>query len=185
MVLSQRQRDELNRAIAEYLRSNGYEEAYSTFKKEAELDMQSALCSRLATLEFPDTLRSSTPAAAAAAAVAATVVAAAPALAPDDVPGSTSTPSWSRVVKGQKKFSLPLYDTFGPGENDVTLANFFSPLANLPSKPVSPSSVRSVARTRKRSLPLSGSSPSDYKRSTNDPVSLPCGPYGVLRWCLL
>ncbi|XP_070838929.1 lissencephaly-1 homolog B isoform X2 [Chaetodon trifascialis] len=39
MVLSQRQRDELNRAIADYLRSNGYEEAYSTFKKEAELDM--------------------------------------------------------------------------------------------------------------------------------------------------
>lgn len=27
-----------NRAIADYLRSNGYEEAYSTFKKEAELD---------------------------------------------------------------------------------------------------------------------------------------------------
>ncbi|KAG7269409.1 hypothetical protein CRUP_015447, partial [Coryphaenoides rupestris] len=39
MVLSQRQRDELNRAIADYLRSNGYEEAYSTFKKEAEVDM--------------------------------------------------------------------------------------------------------------------------------------------------
>lgn len=28
-----------NRAIADYLRSNGYEEAYSVFKKEAELDM--------------------------------------------------------------------------------------------------------------------------------------------------
>lgn len=28
-----------NRAIADYLRSNGYEEAYSTFKKEAVLDM--------------------------------------------------------------------------------------------------------------------------------------------------
>jgi len=28
-----------NRAIADYLRSNGYEEAYSTFKKEVELDM--------------------------------------------------------------------------------------------------------------------------------------------------
>jgi len=28
-----------NRAIADYLRSNGYEEAYSTFKKEAEVDM--------------------------------------------------------------------------------------------------------------------------------------------------
>uniref|UniRef100_A0A2K5YVA5 PAC1-like LisH-like dimerisation domain-containing protein n=1 Tax=Mandrillus leucophaeus TaxID=9568 RepID=A0A2K5YVA5_MANLE len=35
MVLSQRQRDELNRAIADYLRPNGYEEAYSVFKKEA------------------------------------------------------------------------------------------------------------------------------------------------------
>lgn len=30
-----------NRAIADYLRSNGYEEAYSTFKKEAELDVVS------------------------------------------------------------------------------------------------------------------------------------------------
>ena len=28
-----------NRAIVDYLRSNGYEEAYSVFKKEAELDM--------------------------------------------------------------------------------------------------------------------------------------------------
>lgn len=28
-----------NRAIADYLRSNGYEEAYSVFKKEAELDV--------------------------------------------------------------------------------------------------------------------------------------------------
>ncbi|KAL6471149.1 hypothetical protein MHYP_G00197990 [Metynnis hypsauchen] len=43
MVLSQRQRDELNRAIADYLRSNGYEEAYSVFKKEAELDMNEEL----------------------------------------------------------------------------------------------------------------------------------------------
>lgn len=32
-----------NRAIADYLRSNGYEEAYSTFKKEAELDNVSRL----------------------------------------------------------------------------------------------------------------------------------------------
>lgn len=32
-----------NRAIADYLRSNGYEEAYSTFKKEAELDNVSIL----------------------------------------------------------------------------------------------------------------------------------------------
>lgn len=30
-----------NRAIADYLRSNGFEEAYSVFKKEAELDMVS------------------------------------------------------------------------------------------------------------------------------------------------
>lgn len=30
-----------NRAIADYLRSNGYEEAYSVFKKEAELDVVS------------------------------------------------------------------------------------------------------------------------------------------------
>ncbi|KAG8002044.1 Lissencephaly-1-like protein, partial [Nibea albiflora] len=36
-----------NRAIADYLRSNGYEEAYSTFKKEAELDNVMELESKL------------------------------------------------------------------------------------------------------------------------------------------
>ncbi|KAG2458892.1 LIS1 protein, partial [Polypterus senegalus] len=36
-----------NRAIADYLRSNGYEEAYSVFKKEAELDMVMELESKL------------------------------------------------------------------------------------------------------------------------------------------
>ncbi|CDQ59041.1 unnamed protein product [Oncorhynchus mykiss] len=50
MVLSQRQRDELNRAIADYLRSNGYEEAYSTFKKEAELDVNEELDKKYAGL---------------------------------------------------------------------------------------------------------------------------------------
>ncbi|XP_028275052.1 lissencephaly-1 homolog [Parambassis ranga] len=50
MVLSQRQRDELNRAIADYLRSNGYEEAYSTFKKEAELDNNEELDKKYAGL---------------------------------------------------------------------------------------------------------------------------------------
>uniref|UniRef100_A0AAZ3SCN0 Lissencephaly-1 homolog n=1 Tax=Oncorhynchus tshawytscha TaxID=74940 RepID=A0AAZ3SCN0_ONCTS len=50
MVLSQRQRDELNRAIGDYLRSNGYEEAYSTFKKEAELDMNEELDKKYAGL---------------------------------------------------------------------------------------------------------------------------------------
>ncbi|XP_018586185.1 lissencephaly-1 homolog A-like isoform X1 [Scleropages formosus] len=50
MVLSQRQRDELNRAIADYLRSNGYEEAYSVFKKEAELDMNDELDKKYAGL---------------------------------------------------------------------------------------------------------------------------------------
>lgn len=50
MVLSQRQRDELNRAIADYLRSNGYEEAYSVFKKEAELDMNEELDKKYAGL---------------------------------------------------------------------------------------------------------------------------------------
>uniref|UniRef100_A0A3Q2Z7G7 Lissencephaly-1 homolog n=1 Tax=Hippocampus comes TaxID=109280 RepID=A0A3Q2Z7G7_HIPCM len=39
MVLSQRQRDELNRAVADYLRSSGCDGAYCTFKKEADLDM--------------------------------------------------------------------------------------------------------------------------------------------------
>ena len=50
MVLSQRQRDELNRAIAGYLHSNGYEEAYSVFKKEAELDMNEELDKKYAGL---------------------------------------------------------------------------------------------------------------------------------------
>ncbi|CAB1353126.1 unnamed protein product [Coregonus sp. 'balchen'] len=50
MVLSQRQRDELNRAIGDYLRSNGYEEAYSTFKKESELDMNEELDKKYAGL---------------------------------------------------------------------------------------------------------------------------------------
>lgn len=38
MVLSDRQRDELNQAIADYLRSNGYEQALSEFNKEANLN---------------------------------------------------------------------------------------------------------------------------------------------------
>ncbi|KAG5836712.1 hypothetical protein ANANG_G00231480 [Anguilla anguilla] len=50
MVLSQRQRDELNRAIADYLRSNGYEEAYSVFKKESEMDMNEELDKKYAGL---------------------------------------------------------------------------------------------------------------------------------------
>ncbi|KAK2711126.1 lissencephaly-1 homolog isoform X2 [Artemia franciscana] len=37
MVLSQRQRDELNRAIAEYLYSSGYAESYEVFKREADM----------------------------------------------------------------------------------------------------------------------------------------------------
>ena len=37
MVLSQRQREELNKAIAEYMLSNGYNEALECFKKEADM----------------------------------------------------------------------------------------------------------------------------------------------------
>jgi len=37
MVLSQRQREELNKAIADYLMSNGYNEALDSFKKEADM----------------------------------------------------------------------------------------------------------------------------------------------------
>uniref|UniRef100_A0AAR2M598 Lissencephaly-1 homolog n=1 Tax=Pygocentrus nattereri TaxID=42514 RepID=A0AAR2M598_PYGNA len=47
--LAQEQRRE-NRAIADYLRSNGYEEAYSVFKKEAELDMNEELDKKYAGL---------------------------------------------------------------------------------------------------------------------------------------
>ncbi len=37
MVLSQRQREELNKAISEYLQSNGYNEALDAFKREADM----------------------------------------------------------------------------------------------------------------------------------------------------
>ncbi|XP_033222303.1 lissencephaly-1 homolog isoform X2 [Belonocnema kinseyi] len=37
MVLSQRQREELNKAIADYLSANGYQDALEAFKKEADM----------------------------------------------------------------------------------------------------------------------------------------------------
>ena len=37
MVLSQRQREELNKAIAEYMTSNGYNDALEAFKREADM----------------------------------------------------------------------------------------------------------------------------------------------------
>ncbi|XP_063983988.1 lissencephaly-1 homolog [Diachasmimorpha longicaudata] len=37
MVLSQRQREELNKAIADYLSTNGYQDALEAFKKEADM----------------------------------------------------------------------------------------------------------------------------------------------------
>jgi len=37
MVLSQRQREELNKAIADYMCSNGYMEALEAFKSEADM----------------------------------------------------------------------------------------------------------------------------------------------------
>lgn len=37
MVLSQRQREEFNKAIADYMSSNGYEEALESFKREADM----------------------------------------------------------------------------------------------------------------------------------------------------
>ena len=37
MVLSQRQREELNKAIADYMLSNGYNEALESFKKETDM----------------------------------------------------------------------------------------------------------------------------------------------------
>uniref|UniRef100_A0A8C8CQN2 PAC1-like LisH-like dimerisation domain-containing protein n=1 Tax=Oncorhynchus tshawytscha TaxID=74940 RepID=A0A8C8CQN2_ONCTS len=50
LIIDSRQQCNLNRAIADYLRSNGYEEAYSTFKKEAELDMNEELDKKYAGL---------------------------------------------------------------------------------------------------------------------------------------
>ncbi|WAR02254.1 LIS1-like protein [Mya arenaria] len=40
MVLSQRQKDELNKAIADYLSSNGYLSALTEFQKEASMVME-------------------------------------------------------------------------------------------------------------------------------------------------
>nr|CAD7581790.1 unnamed protein product [Timema californicum] len=37
MVLSQRQREELNKSIADYLNSNGYMDALEAFKKEVDM----------------------------------------------------------------------------------------------------------------------------------------------------
>ena len=37
MVLSQRQREELNKAIAEYMLSNGYKEALDAFQRETDM----------------------------------------------------------------------------------------------------------------------------------------------------
>ena len=37
MVLSQRQREELNKAIADYMLSNGYNEALDAFKRETDM----------------------------------------------------------------------------------------------------------------------------------------------------
>ena len=37
MVLSQRQREELNKAVAEYLMSNGYNDALEAFKRETDM----------------------------------------------------------------------------------------------------------------------------------------------------
>ena len=37
MVLSQRQREELNKAIADYMMSNGYNEALDAFKRETDM----------------------------------------------------------------------------------------------------------------------------------------------------
>lgn len=73
---------------------------------------RSVLCSRLAMLKSPYTQRS--PALVAVAAVA-----------PDDVSGSTSTPSWDCVVKGQKKCSLPLYVPLTPVSTMSLWQNFF------------------------------------------------------------
>ncbi len=37
MVLSQRQREELNKAIADYLKSSGFNEALEAFQREADM----------------------------------------------------------------------------------------------------------------------------------------------------
>ncbi|XP_055963725.1 lissencephaly-1 homolog A-like [Sorex fumeus] len=50
MALTPRQRGELQRAIADYLHSNGFEQAYSVFKTEAELDMNQELDKKCAGL---------------------------------------------------------------------------------------------------------------------------------------
>ena len=37
MVLSQRQREELNKAVADYLQSNGYHDTLDAFKRETDM----------------------------------------------------------------------------------------------------------------------------------------------------
>ena len=116
------------------------------------LQRQAALCSRLESLERVD---NEWPFASDVAA-ASTVVHC-----------LSSSPSWSTVVKGKRKVSLPLFDSFGA--NDIALSNLFSPLAKLPAEPVSPPPARRAARVRKRSSSTGVTSPSDSPSSSSAP----------------
>ncbi|KAL7404434.1 hypothetical protein ABVT39_014751 [Epinephelus coioides] len=116
------------------------------------LQRQSELCSRLSYLEPAGNQR--------------TLVADAAA----KVPGLLSSlPSWSSVVKGNRRLSLPLYDPSGTGGgDDIPLTNFFSSLAELSSESVLspiPPLERRVDRVgpanRKRSIAKNPTSPTD------------------------
>ncbi len=85
--------------------------------------------------------------------------------------GLSSTPSWSFVVKGTQKLSLPLYDPFGSGGNDIPLSNFFSLLAKLLSEPVCP--LLHVEQLRSESAPLPPASP--HTSSLSSSFSAPPG----------
>ena len=74
------------------------------------------------------------------------------------------------AVKGQKRFSLPLYDPFGFGGDDIPLSNFFSLLAELPQEPILspiPPPARRVDRVR--SATRTCSTPASSTSSTGSP----------------
>ncbi|KAL7396223.1 hypothetical protein ABVT39_002473 [Epinephelus coioides] len=117
------------------------------------LQRQSVLCSRLARLEPEANLQPLAPA---------------PTVAATKVPGPSSTSSWSFVVRGTKKFSLPLFASPDIGSEDsIPLTNLFSPLASLPL--VSPP----AARVRKRSSPNDTQSAASLSLSSSSPLQPP------------
>ena len=92
-------------------------------------------------------------------------IAASPA-APPDIPGPSSrqSPTWTPIMRGAKRLSLPFYDTF---DVDIPLSNFFSPLAEpvLPAPaPPQPahSAITDQPASRKRHASATSTSSSGF-----------------------